>query len=93
MTVLPSGAKVLIGKGVNHGLPDYSNSPNAIYIKYNHNETHVTIRFYGADNKLYFEIVYHPEPNIDPTYKCVWHYHQYDEASNTTMQKRSLKTS
>lgn len=76
--VLPSGAKVLEGNGNYHSLPDYSHSPNSVYVKYNANKTYVTIRFYGADHRMYLEIAYHPEPNIGGPGKPVWHYHAYE---------------
>lgn len=37
--VLPSGARVLEGNGNYHSLPDYSHSPNSVYVRYNANKT------------------------------------------------------
>ena len=75
--VLPSGAKVLEGNGNHHSLPDYSHSPNAVYVKYNASKSYVTIRFYGEDRRMYLEIAYYPEQKVGKPGVPVWHYHTY----------------
>ena len=75
--VLPSGAKVLEGNKGFHTLPDYSHSPNAVYVKFNASKNFVTLRFYGTDHRMYLEIAYHPEPNLGKPGVPCWHYHVY----------------
>lgn len=71
--------KVLIGTGNNHGLPDYSHTPNRIYIKEYHDDTLREMRAYGSDGFPLVEIGYHPEPRITGNrHDKVLHYHEFD---------------
>jgi hypothetical protein len=73
---LESGAKVLEGKNHKHSLPDYSHSPNAVYIKKNPDGTFREIRIYGKDGYPIIEIGYHPESFLNKSNKkdLIWHY-------------------
>lgn len=64
--VTETGAKILSGQGNNHSLPDYSHTPNSVYVKLDADgKTAQEIRFYDEKGNLYFEIGYHPESAIN----------------------------
>ena len=50
------GAKVLVGTGTQHGLPDYSHKPNSIYIKENRNGSFRELREYDKTGFPIIEI-------------------------------------
>lgn len=74
-------AKVLVGRAKRfHGLPDYSHSPNRIYIKEDHKGNLREMRIYGNDKKPVLEIAYHPEPKLsNGSRESVLHFHFFDE--------------
>lgn len=72
------GAKVLKGLGHNHSLPDYSHTPNRIYIKMDDDGKFRELRVYGPDCRAYLEIALHPEPKLSQNGRSkedVLHYH------------------
>lgn len=73
-------AKVLEGAGNNHGLPDYAHSPNAIYIKEDHEGNFREMRVYDENGNPLYEIGYHGEKSLtgDRNTK-VLHYHLFGE--------------
>jgi hypothetical protein len=73
-------AKVLVGNGGRHSLPDYSHSPNRIYIKENSDGSFKELRAYDCNGNPIIEIAYHIEPAItgNRTDK-VLHYHTFKE--------------
>lgn len=73
-------AKVLVGTTKQqHGLPDYSRSPNSKYIKENSDGSFREMRVYGSDGFPLLEIGYHTEPNLTGNrYEKVLHYHTFD---------------
>lgn len=74
-------AKVLVGTGNNHGLPDYAHSSNRIYIKENPDGSFRELRKYDADGFPVIEIGYHPEPNLTGNrHDKVLHYHLFDKS-------------
>ncbi|MBP5492753.1 MAG: hypothetical protein J6Y08_07900 [Clostridiales bacterium] len=70
-------AKVLVGKTSNqHGLPDYSHSPNRIYIKENPDGSFREMRVYDSEGSPLLEIAYHPEPSLGGNrHTYILHYH------------------
>jgi len=69
-------AKVLVGKDGNHGLPDYSHSPNRIYIKENSDGSFREMRIYDEEGIMYLEIAYHAEEALTGNrHDKVLHYH------------------
>jgi len=72
-------ASVLIGKTKQqHGLPDYSHTPNRKYIKENPNGTFREMRVYDSECNPIIEIGYHPEPKITGNrHENVLHYHTF----------------
>lgn len=79
-------ASELIGIGDNHSLPDYSHTPNRIYVKTGVNGFR-EMRVYGEDGKLKLEIAFHPERNLDKSGEFVLHYHEYDDTLERTPAK------
>lgn len=79
--IYPSGAKVLSGQTKqNHSLPDFSHTPNSVYIKNDNNGVFHEMRFYDENGKAFLEIAYHPEPKINngDRQTPIWHYHELD---------------
>ena len=73
-------AKVLRGKGGNHGLPDYSHSPKEKYIKENPDGSFRELREYGDNKKAIIEIAYHGEKSITGNrHEKVLHFHTFDD--------------
>ncbi len=62
--ILLHGEKVIEGIGRNRSMPDYSRSPNSIYVIYKRGVFHA-MRIYGEDHMPIIEIAYHPEPNLN----------------------------
>lgn len=77
-------AKVLVGTTKQqHGLPDYSHSPNSKYIKENPDGTFREMRVYDSTGFPVVEIGYHAEPNITGNrHEKVLHYHTFDSDLN-----------
>ena len=78
ISILPHDEKVIEGIGSKHSMPDYSHSPNAVYIIYKEGSFRA-MRVYGEDHMPIIEIAYHPEPNLnngDRQHK-IWHMHNY----------------
>lgn len=62
-----------------HGLPDYSHSPNSKYIKENSDGTFREMRDYDSEKYPIVEIGYHAEPNLTGNrHEKVLHYHLFD---------------
>ncbi|MBR6880287.1 MAG: hypothetical protein IKN14_04315 [Clostridiales bacterium] len=81
--VLDPNAKILVGNNGRHGLPDYSHTPNRIYIKLSHDNTLRELRQYDENGHLVLEIAYHSEKSLDKDLsKRVLHYHTYDQDLN-----------
>lgn len=79
-------AKVLAGNKGNHGLPDYSHTPNSKYIKENPNGTFREMRIYNEHGEPILEIGYHPEPNITGNrHDPVLHAHKINHDLSRTM--------
>lgn len=80
--VLEHGEKILEGVEPKfHTLPDYSHSPNAVYVlrsKKEKNTIH-SMRIYGSDHRPILEFAFHPEPilNHKNRKENVWHMHIY----------------
>ena len=72
-------AKVLVGAdNHSHSLPDYSHSPNSIYIKENSDGTFREMRIYDSSGFPIVEIAYHPEAQLTGSRSgCVLHYHTF----------------
>ena len=69
-------AIVLKGKSGNHGLPDYSHTPNRKYIKENSDGTFREMRVHDENGKAIFEIGYHAEESLtNNRHEKVLHYH------------------
>ena len=78
-------AKVLLGKHGEHSLPDYSHTPNRIYIKENSDGSFREMRVYNEKRRLYLEIGYHGEYHLTGNRKQpILHYHKYDENLDRT---------
>ena len=77
------GIKVLEGINGKHGLPEESHSSNA-YIQLNRDGTFRTMRIYGDDHYLQYEIAFHPEPNLNNGNRRekVLHIHEYKQKDN-----------
>lgn len=72
-------AKVLVGQKDQHGLPDYSHTPNRIYIKENKDGSFREMRIYENSFPV-LEISYHIEPNISGNRnEKILHYHTFDK--------------
>ena len=63
--VLDPNAKILVGNNGRHGLPDYSHTPNRIYIKLSHDNTLRELRQYDENGHLVLEIAYHSASGND----------------------------
>lgn len=72
-------AKVLVGTSSKyHGLPDYSHTPNRIYIKENPDGSFREMRIYGKHREPLLEIGYHPEQSLTGNrHEYVLHYHTF----------------
>lgn len=73
------GAKVLVGKkkGI-HNLPDFSHSPNRIYIREDRFGNFREMRIYDEKKRPVLEIAYHPEERISGSKtKPVLHKHTF----------------
>ncbi len=69
-------AVVLVGNNGNHGLPDYSHTPNRIYIKEYPDGNFQAMRIYDDKGKSVLEIANHYEPSIAGNHHIkVLHYH------------------
>ena len=85
-------AKVLAGTKHAHGLPDYSHTPNSIYIKENSDGSFREMRVYNEKGRLYLEIAYHGEVHLTGNRNHpILHYHTYDEALKHSAAKRLTK--
>lgn len=73
-------AKVLVGtSSQQHGLPDYSHSPNSKYIKENPDGSFREMRVYNKNGFPVIEIGYHPEPKLTGNrHDYILHYHTFD---------------
>jgi len=63
-----------------HTLPDYSHSPNMVYVKLKDDEVTLhEMRFYDSNCNPIIEIAYHPEPKINngDMRTNILHYHIY----------------
>lgn len=79
ITVLANGEKVLQGIGRNHSLPDYSHSPNSVYIKMNKQEEFKEMRIYNKEGFPIIEFGYHGEESLTGNrHEKVLHYHLFD---------------
>lgn len=80
-------AKVLKGStSQQHGLPDFSHSPNAKYIKENPDGSFREMRVYNEEGFPVIEIGYHPEPNLTGNrHEKVLHYHTFDAELKRTL--------
>ncbi len=85
-------AIILIGNNGRHGLPDYSHTPNRIYIKLSHDNTLRELRQYDENGHLVLEIAYHSEKSLDKDLtKRILHYHTYDQDFNRSPAIRLTK--
>lgn len=80
-------AKVLIGAtNQQHGLPDYSHSPNRKYIKENPDGSFREMRVYDNSGFPIIEIGYHPEPKLTGNrHEYVLHYHTFESDMNRVL--------
>jgi hypothetical protein len=87
-------AKVLIGtSSKNHGLPDYSHTPNRKYIKENPDGSFREMRIYGEHGRPLLEIGYHPEQSLTGNrHDYVLHYHTFETNLNRVMGGKISKT-
>ena len=78
--VVDTNAKILVGQNGNHGLPDYSHTPNRIYIKLNKDGTFRELRKFDKTGFPILEIGYHHEKKYDKNLQnSVLHYHYFDK--------------
>ena len=83
------GAKVLVGTGTQHGLPDYSHTPNRIYIKENSDGSFRELREYDKTGFPIIEIGYHGEKHLTGNrHEKVLHYHTFEEDLSRKNAKR-----
>ena len=88
------GAKVLVGKNGNHGLPDYSHTPNRKYIKENKDGSFRELRDFDKDRNLILEIGYHGEINLTGNrHVPVLHYHFFDKDLRHLKAQRLMSNS
>ncbi len=82
-------SSVIVGNNGNHGLPDYSHTPNRIYIKIGKTGFR-EMRVYDGSGKAIFEIGYHPEKNLtgNRTEK-VLHYHAIGNKEDPLFHQRA----
>ena len=86
-------AKVLVGKEGRHGLPDYSHSPQSIYIKENPDGTFRELRIYDEKQHPILEIGYHPEPQLTGNrHEYTLHYHMFKDNLDRIMGGRISQT-
>jgi hypothetical protein len=87
-------AKVLVGTSPkNHGLPDYSHTPNSKYIKENPDGSFREMRIYGGNGEPLREIGYHPEQSLTGNrHEYVLHYHIFEANLNRVMGGRVSET-
>lgn len=80
-------AKVLVGSTKQqHGLPDFSHSPNSKYIKENPDGSFREMRVYDSLGFPIIEIGYHVEPNLTGNRSDkVLHYHTFDSDLRRTL--------
>ena len=92
ISILPHGEKVIEGIGSKHSMPDYSHSPNTIYVIYKEGSFRA-MRVYGGDHMPIIEIAYHPEPNLNNGDRehSVWHMHVFNK-KNLTHNKAKFIT-
>lgn len=85
--------KVLEGLNGSHGLPEESRSSNS-YIQLYRDGTFKTMRIYGDDHYLRYEIAYHPEPNLNSgnTKERVLHIHEYRKKDDFNIRPARLLT-
>ena len=82
--VLRHGEKVIEGFGAHHTMPDYSHSPNAVYVIRREGKFKA-LRVYDENNTPIIEIAYHPEAKLnngnrkDP----IWHMRVYKKGDLT----------
>ena len=84
ISILHHGEKVIEGIGSKHSMPDYSHSPNTIYVIYKEGSFRA-MRVYGGDHMPIIEITYHPEPNLNNGDRehSVWHMHVFNKKDLT----------
>lgn len=71
-------AKILVGQHHEHSLPDYSHTPNSIYIRGNPDGSFREMRIYGDDGRPILEIAYHMEETLAGNrHTPVLHYHTF----------------
>ena len=81
--VADPNAKILEGRDGNHGLPDFSHTPNRIYIKLNRDKSFRELRQYDEFGFPVLEIGYHSEKKYDKNLQNpVLHYHFFDNNLN-----------
>jgi hypothetical protein len=87
-------AKVLIGRTKQqHGLPDFSRSPNSKYIKENPDGTFREMRIFDASGYPIIEIGYPPEPKLTGNrHVYVLHFHVFDSDLNRELIGRLSPT-
>ena len=78
IAILDNGEEVLEGTENNHSIPDYSFSPNSIYIIKKNGVFHA-MRIYNEKHEPILEIAYHPEPILNHKNRkdSMWHMHKY----------------
>ena len=76
--VLENGEEILEGLKNNHSMPDYSFSPDSIYIIKKNGVFHA-MRIYNEKHEPIVEIAFHPEPNLNNRnrHDSIWHMHKY----------------
>lgn len=78
VSITNTGAKILEGYDKqHHSLPDYSHTPNSVYVKLKKDgKTLHELRIYDSNGNPVIEIAYHPEPAINNgSYDDVVHFH------------------
>ncbi len=87
-------AKVLIGTTPQqHGLPDFSHTPNRIYIKENPDGSFREMRIYDENGFPVIEIGYHPEQSLTGNrHEYVLHYHIFKRDLERVMVGRISET-
>lgn len=87
-----AGVKILepINKVGSWKLPEEAHSSNA-YVLLDKNGNFKVYRVYDKEHHLKMEIAFHPEPNLDPSKKPVFHVHYYDKNFNRTKAKKLSK--
>ena len=76
-------AKILVGNDNRHSLPDYSHSPNAIYIKQYADGSFREMRIFDEKGFPILEIAYHIEPGLTGNrHEYVLHAHWIEHNKN-----------